>query len=286
MKLIIFLIIIVFIYLVFANIKVYHANTLPDQEKQELVNKQKIKSMMTNNIKCKGQNSQPIITPKTGSTEPVVSTIDHAQAINPNPNPKVEHFGTIIGSDQDINQDSNHDITPNINDILDKVVSEYLDPRYVFNQSVQPVNTRNCNCDISDKDRHYIDHIADNIHEWHTIFRPHNKFTVSKINPLFVKEAGDEFVIMSNVKILYLGRALYLQLTYYGVINRTDDFINDGYDTYILQLIKLKVISAKDFSNTITDTNNDNQAPFMTMQDQLAYVDRVKLMHERENSYY
>lgn len=158
-------------------------------------------------------------------------------------------------------------------DIIRMVSKKYLDTKYLFNISGQPVNTR-----TSNKDEKYLIHVRDNINEWQQIDK---KIQVVDIKPLFVKEAGDEFVIVAVVKFKYQDRVRLLELSYYGKLFKNDEILNGGVDKCELQLIDVKKINEKTFDKSLKRVKKYS-GPFATMSEQLDYVGKIHDMHKQE----
>lgn len=250
-ELLYFFIIIVVIYFILTNIKVVHSSTLPAQDKQELQDRNKIRSMlMSNHIRHISPDS---------STPIAVSTV----------------------------QPASKPITyPSGQNLLAMINEDFVDGTYHFNLVNQPVTTRSF--DSINNGEHYINHIKSSINEWnHVLTRDQIKqcrrdyrtacIVPMQIKPIFIKETIKEFVITVNTKIRYLTKYMYLQLVYYGLISKSDDFMSNARDTWTLQLIDLKVISPIDYNSSVEKIH-----PFMTMDDQLSYVEKVNKMHQNE----
>lgn len=241
MKLIIFLIVVAIIYFIATRIKVTHLNKLAPNEKKEIENRNKIRNLILYNH---------------------VKTSD--DMVNSN---QTEQFSLSI------------DDSPNINELFSQIKDQFLDQKYYFNLSTQPVTSRYLGHNLSKKDKKYLKHIKNSILEWNQLLDK-KLIKIKEIIPIFIKETEDEFVITVNVRISYHKKMLYLSLVYYGKNQRSDDFINHPQDTYVIQLIDLKVISKNDFYQKNRATEND--APFITMDEQLAYVNKIHQMHQNE----
>ena len=163
-----------------------------------------------------------------------------------------------------------------IDKIIQNIKNHFLDTEYQFNISALPVRSHQwSNKNIND--RIYLKHIQNNIREWNRILKC--KLKLLDINPIFVKETDDEFFVQVNVKLWYNEKTVHLSLKYYGQIDRNDDFINGGNNTYLIQLVYLQPIKLSDYSKTM------DVQPFMSMDSQMEYVDRINNMHKNENSY-
>ncbi len=237
MKIILLVVLVLIIYLIITNINVVHVNTLSENHRNHIENKEKMRSMlMYNYIKT-----------------------DNAYSAK---NKLIEKF-------------ENLDKQP-IDKIIQKIKKYFLDTEYQFNISALPVRSHQWSSN-NINDRIYLKHIQNNIREWNRLLK--YKFKLLDINPIFVKETDDEFFVQTNVKLWYNEKTAHLSLKYYGQIDRNDDFINDGTNTYLIQLVYLQPIKLSDYSKTV------DVQPFMSMDSQLEYVDRINKMHKNENSY-
>jgi hypothetical protein len=265
MKLILFLIIVAIVYFIATQINVVHMDTFPKQQQSELDNKSKIRSMLLSNyIKCDNKDnnneSSDTIYQKNKETFSQISDISSMSKTSP----------------------------PNGNSLLQKINLEYVDCQYKFNISNQPVTTRYPNKNTEHIDKKYTKHIKNNIEEWNEIFKKNwNKklLHIRSVILLFIMETPNEFLIKANVKLLYLNKTLHLQLTYYGQVEKSDDFFNVGSDIYILQLVEILPLSKKEFNISIKSLNEDNFDSFMSMQEQMQYVDKINKMHLNETDY-
>ena len=268
MKLLLFLVIIIIIYFVMTKINVIHVDSLPPKQRDELNHKNKIKNMLLTNY---------------------IMFDDEQQNYEPKKNKFQENFSQMIDKSKinlrkKFNQQNQNYLMPL--ELLNKIKSEYLDRRHQFNFANLPVTTRYPNKNTFDQDKKYLKHITNNINEWNYIFGSNKKMIVLKdIKPIFIMETSDEFWIKANVQLLYQKKTLHLQLTYFGQIEKSDDFLNGGNDVYILQLVAMKPISKTEFDQTIKSAN-ENTGEFMTMDEQLAYVDKINKIHNNEDSYY
>lgn len=232
-KLIIFIIILLIIYFVITRIKLVHINTLPDEQRTELNNRSKIRSMLVHNhVKC-SDNS-------TNSLENFVETF------LPKKNISIDKFIKIIKS-------------------------ENLDSKYNFNLPSLPVTYQYPDSSNKKLFEKYSQHIRKDIDGW----KEYSNFKLTKIRPILIKKTENEFIITLNVEI-NLGKTYYLQLCYYGCVSRSDDFYV-GKSTEI-QLVGIKRISKSEFSSSVQASNN----PFMSMEQQMAYVKKVNQMHDEE----
>lgn len=153
---------------------------------------------------------------------------------------------------------------PDAQKILEMVRAKYLNPKYKFNLATQPETTRYPNENTKIIDKKYYQLIKKNIQEWN------KNLVLKKIKLIYINEIPDEFIIVSNIKFFYQNKALCLQVKYYGQ--------SDYSDEYNLQLVAIKPISKKEFDST----GHDEYEPFMSMNEQMEYVDKINKMHMEE----
>ena len=155
--------------------------------------------------------------------------------------------------------------------VLENIKKEYLNPTYNFNLASLPVTSRSANNDYHD--RKYIRFVRSEVEKWNEMFT-YKRIIVNDIVPLYIAETEDEFLIKANVSISYDKKNIWLQLTYYGKIEQSDTFDKDN--VYILQLTELKKASDNPWQGSV-------KSPFMTMPEQMKYVNKVKQMHNNES---
>lgn len=252
-KLILFLIIIAIIYFVASKTKVVHLNTLPSDERKELDKRSKMKLASKNHFRCK----------------------DH----------HVEKFTNL----DDNRKLYRHSVQNRRNSFMDArklltlIRNEYLDTQYKFNIPNLPVTSRCPNNNTKIIDREYVWRIRSNIENWNKILRKNgsnNLIHVNDMRIIFIMETSNEFIINTIVALSYAGKTLHLKLSYYGHIERSDDFINGGEDVYSLQLTEIKPVSKSEYQKLNKSKIKANA--FMTMSEQLEYVDKVNKMHANE----
>ena len=253
MKLIIFLIIIVIIYYLATKIKVVHIDNLPPNNRKELVTRKKIKDVLASSYV------------KDTSREE-----------------RMENFVNNLQFDKPKNLPKN---LPDAHKLVGIIRSEFVDSQYKFNIPNLPQSTRYCTKYTKKLDDKYLEQIKKNINDWNEIFNHEDVILIKGMNPIFVIETGAEFVIKVNVSLLYADKTMHLETEYYGQIEKCDDFLNGGVDSYIIQLVSIKPIkkSEYDINPTPADIEDINN-PFMSMDEQLNYVNKIKKMHYDENN--
>jgi hypothetical protein len=275
MKLIYFLLILLIFYFIATRIQVIHESTLSPTE-QYVARLQK--SHPTDNI-C----SEKSDVPASEIFNNQVSSVDSRNyMLNP--------YDTVV--DKDLGLD-----LPDANGLILLVKNDYQDLQYRFNVPNQPVTFRYPDRNTVHKDSKYLRYIKKEILTWNNIFEKyydtHKKFIkVLDMKPIVVEETESEFKIKLNVALSYRQKMLYLQLGYYGQIEKSDDFLNGGRDIYILQLYDVRQISKADFEPRLAAMNAGSvragehapwvSKPFMTMEEQMKYVNDINKMHREE----
>lgn len=278
MKLLLFLIIVLIIYLIATQIKVVHTNTLPLEQRIDVENRAKIRSMlMHNHVKCHDHHGHGRHT-RLNNLNTNTTKVDFNERINNTKNDYLtkDDYNTnkIDHNTNKVDHTTKNDYL-SINKLLEKIKNEYLNLNYKFNIIGLPVTTRSVSTNYSYIDQKYIRHIRRNIKSW-TINV--DILEILEINPIFVEDTDSEFIIKVNVKLLYDNKTLHLALSYYGLIDKTDDFINDGSDVYILQLIEFNPINKSEYQQLNIEKNHDQ---FISMK----YVDKINNMHNNEKYY-
>lgn len=173
------------------------------------------------------------------------------------------------------------DSLPNASNLIADIKLKYADNQYRFNLANQPVTTRYPNRTTEKKDEKYLKYVKKNIETWNRVYGKNEKLLSTKqIKLILVMETEREFLIKVNVQLIYLNKTMHLELTYYGQIEKTDDFLNGGNDIYTLQLIEIRPISKDNFCK---GTDSSDHGPFMSMKEQMAYVDKINKLHQEED---
>lgn len=167
-------------------------------------------------------------------------------------------------------------------DLLRRIKNEYLDTEYHYNLSNQPSVTRYPSNDRYSKDRKYLKYIRDSINSWNEICDKRKKMFVQKLIPIIITETEDEFVITVRAKMIFCGKFLHLELSFHGIVLRSDDFDQD--DSCEIQLVNIKPISRIIFDDT--NQNPKEYNPFISMDQQLKYVAEMKHIHQNDDYRY
>jgi len=286
MKLIYFIVIILVIYFIASQIRVIHIDKLSPEKKTELNNRSKARSMLIQNyIKEENVDNAGSIS-KSGFQFPdnrLVGLTDKYSSEQFQSTNYKRNFQDLTGGYIEL---------PNASNLLFLIESEYIDDQYafgdgqyVFNITNQPVTTRNPNRHTIDQDAKYLKHIKKDIESWNELFYKYFQINdqmifVRELKPQFIMETTNEFVIQLMASIIYRRKSLHFNMTYYGQIDRADDFLNGMTDVYTLQLINIKPIPKSDFDLVPKPFDRtEEEGPFISMKDQMKYVDRINRMH-------
>lgn len=298
MKIMVFLIIIAIIYFIALQIKVVHIDTLPDKHRDKLKSRSKIRRMLLVNklVPCKyDSQSQENIQQENIQQE-------NFQQIGG----YTDRYELPVRVKLDVDNEDTQKLCykkdsqqtdrlwikslPDATNLIELIKNEFMDLGYRFNVANLPVTTRQSNTSTLKLDKKYLKHVRNNIESWNDIFDSYCKgdkkiITIKGIRPIFVMETDHEFIIKVLVKIFYQDRSMHLELTYYGEMDRKDDFDNWGCDSYIIQLVTIRPIVKTEYDQIVGDRNvqeSEHSGPFMSMKDQMAYVDHVNKMHREE----
>lgn len=284
MKFIYFLIIVVIIYFIATQIKLVHIDSIPEEKKIELKTKSKMRSMiMENHVKDKKKKTKETFNSDSATfgTNKLIGLTNKYSADQYNSRDYKDNYWDLTQYKPQL---------PNANNLFYLIRSEYRDEQFKFNISNQPVTTRYPSKDSEMEDKKYLKHIKRNILQWNELFQKYynirkNLIKINSIKMLFVMETLNEFYIKVQVSLSYLKKTMHFELTYYGQIYRNDDFLRGASDTYVLQLIDIKPITKSEY-DIQPEIMTQNQGPFMSLEQQVAYAEKVNKMHREEAASY
>ena len=285
MKLLYFLIIVLIIYYIGTKINVVHIDTLPTEQQSELENRSKIRSMiMDNHIKEKLNKKVLKKTDFTFKENELLKYKDMYSATGAHTRDYKHDYFDLLSEP--------HMKLPKARDIYILLRSEFIDTEYIrdqykFNVTGQPSVSRYPSRNTITQDKKYIKQIKRDMASWNNLFPKYydtNKklIQIAEIKLIFITETDFEFVIQGMVKLIYQGKSMHFRFEYYGRIDRTDDFINGGTDTYMLQLSSLRPLTKSEFDSKIDGKYLDEKAPFASISSQMKYVDKVNQQHQEE----
>lgn len=157
--------------------------------------------------------------------------------------------------------------------MINYLKDNFLDQQYRFNSADLPVTTRNFR-NNDEKDKRIIREVNKNVKKWNNYLNG-DLFQKMRIEPIYIKETEDEFILCVNLAVKYLRDIHYLQLAYYGRIVYTDDIINNPFNEYFLQLINIREISQRRFDQMIRYSKN-YRGPFITPVEQMDYLEKME----------
>lgn len=298
MKFIYFLVVVAIIYFLATQIKVTHVDSLPRNKQEEIDKKSKIRSIISENYIREDPLNRPIehfgANPTFGTNKLVGYTNEYSADQYDSPNYKDNYWDLT----------RNYVELPNASNLYMLIKSEYQDSQYKFNVANLPVTTRSPNRNTQDVDAKYLKHVKRNIAGWNRLFYKYypSVFTatgypnqgpnylvdkkllkVRSMKLVLVMETADEFFIKVDASLGYLGKSMHFQLTYYGHIYKNDEFLNGATDVYALQLVDIRPILKSDYELQPNIMDEQDSDPFMSMEEQLRYVNRINKLHWDEN---
>jgi hypothetical protein len=259
-------------------------DTMPESSKKELKNRAHIRNMLVENHVKESFTLEDNKVHNNKETDRRIGLSDRYSGEQYNsPNYKRNYYDF---SDSPVRE------LPNASGLIELIKSEFVDDQYTFNQykfntANLPVTTRYPNRNTKLEDNKYLRVIKNDINKWNTLFRKYydtNKklIKIIQLKLIFVMETEAEFVVKVWAALLYRGRTLHLEITYYGEKERSDEFLRGEQIVYIPQLVSVKPIPKSDFDVQPLPMTQDEKGPFMSMDSQLQYVDRINKMHRDE----
>ena len=104
-------------------------------------------------------------------------------------------------------------VLPNGSNLVQLIISEYVDPTYKFNDPNLPVTFRYPKSNRKKIDKKYTKLIKQNIESWNLLFSKYFQsdeqfLFVKNINLISVQETEVEFILSANVMLTYLSKTL------------------------------------------------------------------------------
>lgn len=284
MKLIFFVIFIVILYLILSKLQILHVDSLPSDERSEAKARAEVKNLLVGNH-IKKKSDKEILMNR------LESNLERYSSEQFNSNDYTDNYWELAGNapKSKIDGQINPAGLPNASNLLELIRSEYQDDDYRFNLANLPVSTHVPNKNTMSEDRKFLRAIEKDIYSWNKLFQKYfsieNKLiTVNELRGSFVQQTSDEFMIVLYASLMYLDKSIHFKLQYYGQILRNDEFLNNPTTEYPLQLVDIQPIRKAEFNNVPVASNLKEDTPFLSMQDQLAYVDRINEFHLNERS--
>ena len=271
MKLIYFVLSILALYFIASQINIYHISTLPEEKQIEVEKQNDARTTLYSPyVKCDEGTVM--------DTDKFIGRSDKYSSEEFQSTPYKRNYWDLSGGEIEL---------PNITNLYQLIRSEYLDDQYRFNISNQPVTSRSPNENTIVEDNRYLRYIRRDIQGWNELFYKYYQdnrqlIKVKELRPTFVMETPNDFFITVYAKIQYLGKHIFFELKYYGQIERSGEFLNGGSDSHILQLVRISPVAQKQFQVNPQARHRKEESVFMTMDEQLRYVDRINEMHANE----
>ena len=301
-----FLIVVVAIYFVTTMINVVHVSTLPPTQQAELAARSKFRSDYLNNFLRVEESNPPkenfaSINNPSGTLADQSDRRAFAQSDGFTFEQNVHIKNTDLYSSAQIDsRDYKIDYfdldgkqpmdLPTANDLFILIRSEYIDTtyandKYKFNLMNLPTRPHVPNATTSRTDKKYIDLVRRDILLWNNLFPRYyhtnrQLIKIKEIKPTFINETDAEFVLKADIKLGYQSRSMHFRVEYYGQRNKALDFLNGETDTYVLKLLSIRPMTKTEFDADPDPSNLDPTAPFVTMQAQMIYVDKVNKLHQ------
>lgn len=164
-------------------------------------------------------------------------------------------------------------------DLVNLIKEEYGTDQYRFNDANLIVSYK-----YNDNNTVYTNRILREMNSWNRLFPKYydtNKILliVNGVNVVSIQETEADAVVTAVGSYNYLSRTMHVKMIFYVEILRTDDILTNGQSTYILHLIDIKPVRKEEYDKKIYHAD-----PFMTMADQLSYVERINYMHKNEKN--
>jgi hypothetical protein len=177
---------------------------------------------------------------------------------------------------------------PSPNEILIKIETDFLEPQFMFNIASLPVETLYPNKNDDYFKESYGLFVQRNVARWNEIFpkyfsiKPKVYIHYANIKPIYIIKTIKDFVLKTNVGVIYNGELLTLQLTYYGTIEPPRDPFRED-TVYSFQMTEIRYVSNIESVPTGIYSSLHRDIP-TTMNDQLEYVNKINRMHCDENA--
>jgi len=289
MRLIYFSLVVIAIYFISSLVNVVHINTLPPQQQEELNQRLKFRSdYLSSHLKD-----------KTGQKEEDSHAQQTPQSLDFEQNVWIRN-NDLYSATQKNSRDYKRDYfdlekldmkLPTGNELFILLRSEYIDStqdqaNYRFNLINLPVTTRIPTASTASLDRKYEKLLRKDILQWNNVFPIYYKLNKELIDLkgfklTYVAETETEFVLDAVIKLTYMKKPMCFKVHYYGRLERGADFLNGERESYILKLVRLQPITTAEYNEQVSpkDRPDGDIGPFMSMRDQMAYVDQYNKSH-------
>jgi len=271
MKIVFIILILIIIYLVFRQIKVY-----PKKEKTVKVENFDVSEKRPINYSGKKQSLE-----KPTYFAPSES-VDYKEQRPTSVEARIRELPSSKRSEDCTSE------LPSAREFMRLVQEEHLNTQYKFNVATQPVTTIVPNRYNEDTQSRYLDKIRKFVDDWNQIFDDYygidrKQLKVKDINLLFIQETMTEFVIRANVRVVYQGKPLHMRLSFYGWIDRSDEPHFGEKDHYYMQMFDLAPISSDEYGVEPTGHSTSWDDTFSSYDRDRKYAKKIREMHQKEH---
>jgi hypothetical protein len=173
--------------------------------------------------------------------------------------------------------DPNRMSIPNLINVIE---NNFVDKNFYFNRANQPVNSYFPTLDDEEFVLYYRPHLHKEVKKWNSLFGDRTVIKAIDIRPKHIRETEKEFVLISTIRMDYLGEQFDLEVTHHGTRNRADD-IFDYFVVYDFKLVSLRPSPPPSDISPKLDSNHT-----LNLSSEVAlFMNRKKKMHEKENGF-
>ncbi|AZL89441.1 hypothetical protein QKC54_gp0384 [Megavirus baoshan] len=124
--------------------------------------------------------------------------------------------------------------------------------------------------------------LKNDINQWnHELFHNQNKIILSETVILNLKATTDEFIVELLSHFFIEKQDYYVELCYYGKKNSDIDFFSNNNNIYIISMCNIEMSDNDTYLEAINKNNTESNV-FMTMSEQMKYVNKINIMHREE----
>nr|WBF70856.1 hypothetical protein [Megavirus caiporensis] len=177
--------------------------------------------------------------------------------------------------------DEYYDKTNNIYNLINEINNKYS-INVEFNMANSPIIgqiDKNLSLYISKMITHKL---KKDISEWnHEFCYDKNKIILSETIILNLIATMDEFMVELLGHFFIEKKDYFIKLCYYGKKNTDIDFFSNNNNTYIISMCDIEMSDDDTYLEAINQNNTKNNV-FMTMSEQMEYVNKINNMHREE----
>ncbi|AVL94728.1 hypothetical protein ma342 [Moumouvirus australiensis] len=108
------------------------------------------------------------------------------------------------------------------------------------------------------------------------------KINILDMIPYKINQTSNEFIMEIIIYTKIQCQDSFFKIIYYGSINKDLNFFsNDLSNKYIIQFVELSLLTKEMYQN-MSQNIKLNENPFMTMNEQMEYVNKINKLHQEE----